>query len=523
MSIPLATARLLAIDVGTQSVRAIVFDAQGHLLAKAQRQLEPAYVSPQPGWAEQDPEVYWNAVAAACQDLWTQHEVRPQEISGLALTTLRSTVVCADRGGKPLRPAIVWLDQRKATRLPALGPLWNAAFTLAGASGLMHHFQSEAEANWLAQHEPELWAGCERFAFISGWLIQRLVGEWVDSSGAQVGFVPFDYKRLEWATPADFKWRALSVRRPQLPRLVPPGGRLGTLKMAAAGALGLPAGLPLYAAAADKACEVLGSGALGADVGQLSFGTTATINTTQARYVEVQRLLPAYPAAVPGAWNTEIQIYRGFWMISWFKREFAYREQLKAAELGVPVESLFDELVKSVPPGSMGLTLQPYWSPGVTDPGPEAKGAVIGFGDVHTRGHFYRAILEGLAYSLRAGREQIERRLGHPLRRIIVAGGGSQSDAAMQITADVFGMPVERPELYETSALGAAINLAVGLGLYGDYARAVAAMTRTGRTFLPEAGAMKVYQELYRDVYRPLYPRLKPLYRRIRKITGYPA
>jgi sugar (pentulose or hexulose) kinase len=515
--------RLLAIDVGTQSVRAIVFDAQGRLLAKAQRMLDPVYVSPQPGWAEQDPELYWSGVAAACRELWAQGEVSPASISGLALTTLRSTVVCADVAGKPLRPAIVWLDQRKATQLPPLGPLWNTAFALAGAGGLMRHFQTEAEANWLAQHQPELWRRADKFVFISGWLLHRMVGEWVDSAGSQVGFVPFDYKRLAWAAKADFKWRAIAVRQSQLPRLVAPGGRLGGLQPAAADALGLPAGLPIVAAAADKACEVLGSGALGADVAQLSFGTTATINTTQPRYVEVQRLLPAYPAALPGAWNTEIQIYRGFWMISWFKREFAYREQLKAAELGVPVESLFDELVKRVPPGAMGLTLQPFWSPGVTDPGPEAKGAVIGFGDVHTRAHLYRAILEGLAYSLRAGREQIERKLGHPLRRIIAAGGGSQSDAAMQITADVFGAPIERPELYETSALGAAINLAVGLGLYPDYARAVAAMCRSERTFVPDPAAQQTYDALYREVYSRLYPRLRPLYRRIRAITGYPA
>lgn len=518
----MSAAHLLAIDVGTQSVRAIVFDQQGCLLAKAQRPLEPAYVSPHPGWAEQDAEQYWNAVAGACRELWQQGELRPGSISGLSLTTLRSTVVCADASGKPLRPAIVWLDQRKATQLPPLGPLWRGAFTLAGASRLMRHFQSEAEANWLAQHEPELWRATDRFVFLSGWLLHRLLGEWVDSSGAQVGFVPFDYKHLAWAGPSDFKWRALSVRREQLPRLVAPGARLGGLQPAAAEALGLPAGLPVIAAAADKACEVLGSGALGADVGELSFGTTATINTTQPRYVEVQRLLPAYPAALPGAWNTEIQIYRGFWMVSWFKREFAQGEQARALELGVPVESLFDELVKRVPPGAMGLTLQPYWSPGVTEPGPEAKGAVIGFGDVHTRAHLYRAILEGLAYGLRAGREQIERRLGHPLQRLIAAGGGSQSDMAMQIAADVFGSPIERPEIYETSALGAAICQAVGLGLYSDYAHAVAAMTRSGRTFMPDAAAHQTYDALYREVYRPLYPRLRPLYRRIRAITGYP-
>jgi sugar (pentulose or hexulose) kinase len=516
-------ARLLAIDVGTQSARAIVFDPQGRLLAKAQVPLDPPYVSAQPGWAEQDAEHYWNALAAACRELWREGAVQPQSIAGVALTTLRGTLICSDAVGRPLRPAIVWLDQRKATRLPPLGTVLSVAFALAGAGGLIRHFQSEAEANWLAQHEPALWRAAERFVFLSGWLTHRLVGEWVDSSGAQVGYVPFDYKRLAWAAPSDFKWRAVAVRREQLPRLVAPGERLGTLLPAAAEALGLPPGLPLIAAAADKACEVLGCGALGADVAQLSFGTTATINTTQARYVEVQRMLPAYPAAVPGAYNTEIQIYRGFWMVSWFKQEFAHREQAKARELGVPVESLFDELVKRVPPGAMGLTLQPYWSPGVRDPGPEAKGAIVGFGDVHTRAHLYRAILEGLAYSLRGGREQIERRLRHPLRRFMASGGGSQSDMVMQITADVFGCAIERPQVYETSALGAAINLAVGLGLHPDYARAVAAMTRSGKVFVPDPAAHKIYDALYRQVYRELYPRLRPLYRKIRAITGYPA
>jgi len=267
---------------------------------------------------------------------------------------------------------------------------------------------------------------------------------------------------------------------------------------------------------------VLGNGAIAPDIGALSFGTTATINTTQPRYLEVQRMLPAYPAAVPAAWNTEIQIYRGFWMVSWFKREFAQREQVLARERGVTVESLFDELVRSVPPGAQGLTLQPYWSPGVRDPGPEAKGAIIGFGEVHTRAHVYRAILEGLAYGLRAGREQIEAKTRRTLTRVRVAGGGSQSDAAMQITADVFGLPAERPEVYETSALGAAINLAVGLKIHPDYATAVAAMTRVGAVFRPDGSMSALYDQLYKEVYQPLYPALRPLYEKIRRITGYP-
>lgn len=519
----MAAPRLLAIDVGTQSARAIIFAADGRLIARAQVPLEPAYVSPRPGWAEQDAEAYWRAIASACRALWAEGNVRPCEISGVSLTTLRGTVVCADEAGRALRPAIVWLDQRRASQVPALGLVWRSLFTVAGASDLVHRLQVEAEANWIAENEPEVWRATDKFVFISGWLTHKLVGEWVDSVSSQVGYVPFDYRRLDWAAPRGFQWKVAAINRTQLPRLVAPAKPLGVLTTAAAAELGLPAGLSVIAAGADKACEVLGCGALAQDTAQLSFGTTATINTTQPRYVEVQRLLPAYPAALPGAWNTEIQIYRGFWMVSWFKREFAGREQAKATELGVPVESLFDTLVRDIPPGSMGLTLQPYWSPGVREPGPEAKGAIIGFGDVHTRGHLYRAILEGLAYGLRAGREQIEARLRRPIRRVVVGGGGSQSDVAMQITADVFGLPVERPPLYETSALGAAINLAVGLGIHRDHAAAVDAMCGETRVFTPEPASVALYDALYKEVYKPLYGRLRPLYRNIRRITGYPA
>jgi sugar (pentulose or hexulose) kinase len=170
----------------------------------------------------------------------------------------------------------------------------------------------------------------------------------------------------------------------------------------------------------------------------------------------------------------------------------------------------------------MGLMLQPYWSPGVRQPGPVAKGAVIGFGDVHTRAHLYRAILEGLAYALRDGRERIERRGGVRLTQLRVSGGGSQSDAAMQLTADVFNLPTARPHTYETSGLGAAIDCAVGLGLYRQFPDAVTAMTRIERVFEPVAGHVAIYDALYSRVYRHMYRRLEPLYEEIQRITGYP-
>jgi len=160
--------------------------------------------------------------------------------------------------------------------------------------------------------------------------------------------------------------------------------------------------------------------------------------------------------------------------------------------------------------------LQPYWSPGLKLPGPEARGAIIGFSDVHTRAHVYRAILEGLTYALREGAERTARRSGVRPTELRVVGGGSQSDAAMQITADVFGLPASRPHTYEASGLGAAMDAAVGVGLHPDFPTAVKEMTRVGDTFEPNPDAHAMYDELYNDVYLKLYGRLRQLYEAMR-------
>jgi sugar (pentulose or hexulose) kinase len=510
---------VLAIDNGTQSVRALLFDLRGNLLAKSRIPIE-SYNSPKPGWAEQDPEVFWRAVCQACQALWQMPDVDKERIAGVALTTQRSTIICMDKAGQPLRPAIVWPDQRRTTGLKPIGGLWGLGFRLTGMSRTSAYLQEQAEASWLRIHEPQTWEKIHKYLFLSGYLTYRLTGQYVDSVGAQVGYIPFDYKRRTWSKDWDWKWQVAPLERRQLPDLVPPAQMLGEISASAAEATGLPVGLPLIAAAADKACEVIGLGGLEPNIGCLSFGTAATINTTHKKYIEVIPLIPPYPSAVPDAYSLEIQIYRGYWMVSWFKQEFGHIEVEQSSESGIAVEDLFDESVREVPPGSQGLILQPYWSPGLKVPGPEAKGAVIGFGDVHTRAHLYRAILEGLAYALRDGADRIEHRSGVRITELRVAGGGSQSDVAMQVTADVFGLPTSRPHVYEASGLGAAIDAAVGVGLLPDFSTAIQEMTHPGKTFQPDPAAHKVYDHLYHKVYLRLYDRLKPLYEEFGEIPG---
>ena len=509
---------LLAIDNGTQSVRALIFDLRGHLVDKAQVRID-SYASPQPGWVENDPDDFWRALSTACRRLWANTSVPRAAIRGVVLTTQRATVINLDAAGRPLRPAMIWLDRRRSNADPTLAWWWEIALRAVNMRSTIRYFAAEAEANWIARQQPDLWARTEKFLLLSGYLNWRFTGRFADSVASQVGYIPFDYRRGRWAADWDWKWQVLPLRRAMLPELVAAGTPLGTVTTAAAEDTGIPAGLPVIAGAADKACEVLGAGCLTPDTACLSYGTAATVSTTTARYVEATRFIPPYPAAIPGRYTTEVQITRGFWMVDWFREQFGLHEEIEAASRGIAPEALFDALVTAVPPGADGLMLQPYWNPGIKVPGPDAKGAVIGFGEAHTRAHLYRAILEGLAYALREGKERIERRSGDPVRRVRVSGGGSQSDAAMQITADVFKLPAERPHLYETSGLGAAMIAAVGLGLHRDHDTAVREMTRVGRRFEPDPAHARTYDALYRNVYRKMYGRLRPLYREIGRLV----
>ncbi len=294
---------ILAIDNGTQSVRALLFDLKRQPIVAEARAGWAVFLLLQPGWAEQDPVYFWDALCRACQQLWQQSPVPKEAIAGGAD---HAALNSDQRGSQPasrLRPAIVWLDQRRTYGLKPVGGLWGWLSRLPGMTrnGRLPPGRGRGRTG-SARTSPTSGRSTHKYLFLSGYLTYRLTGRFVDSVGCQVGYMPFDYKtaalgaaqRLEVAGRA--RWT-----RPLLPDLVPPAGRLGEISAEAAAKR--PAsrpGLPLIAAAADKACEVIGAGCLDPHIGCLSYGTTATINTTHRKYVEVIPLIPPYPAAVPG-------------------------------------------------------------------------------------------------------------------------------------------------------------------------------------------------------------------------------
>ena len=508
---------ILTIDNGTQSVRALAFDLKGNLIAKAAVKLD-GYTSAKPGWMEHDVDGFWQALSAACKALWDQGIVTPAQMRGLVITTQRASLINLDATGQPLRPAMIWADQRRTAEPPEMAFKWKLLFGALGLTKTIHAFAAEAESRWIVQNQPEIWAKTSKFLLLSGYLNYRFTGRFADGIGSQVGYIPFDYRKMRWADASDWKWQVLGIPPEMLPELVEACGLIGTVTPQASADTGIPEGLPVIAGASDKACEVLGSGALSPEIGAVSCGTSATINIMSKRYVEALPFVPPYPAAIPGMYNTEVQVMRGYWMVSWFARQFGLIEQQRGAGEGQPPEAYFDELIESTPPGAEGLILQPFWNPGVKEPGPEARGSVIGFTDTHTRAHLYRAIIEGLGYALREGRDRLQKRSKVPMTSLRVAGGGAQSDAVMQIIADIFNLPATRPSLYEASGLGAAMIGVVGLGLHADFATAAKAMTSAGRTFTPNPANAALYDRIYRKVYSRLYRQLKPLFDELKNI-----
>lgn len=510
----------LVIDVGTQSTRALVFDSTGQQIAKTRLTNGP-YNRALTGFHEWAAESFWQQLVSVCQLLWQSTDIKPGNISAMAITCQRGTMINLDKLGRPLRPAIIWMDNRIADQYPAVPWYWQLAFKVAGQTATLNYFRQKAPCNWIRQHQPDIWAATHKYLLLSGYLYYRLTGQYKESTGAVVGYLPFNYRKQHWASKSDWKWHVLPITTSQLPDLVATGSELGRLTPAAAEATGLPENLSVIAGASDKACEVLGCGVLDNTKASISLGTTATVHTVLQKYQEPMPFIPPFPAAIPGRFATEIMIHRGFWMVNWLVRHIGpdsleQTNELQTDKAVNPVQKdshTLDDLLQQVPAGSDGLLIQPYWSPGLKNL--EARGAMVGFSDHHTRAHIYRAMIEGLGYALRDGLEHLEKKQNKPFQQVIISGGGSQSDAIMQIMADILGRPVSRPHTYETSGLGASVQIAVATGEYPDYQTAVSNMVSSRDSFSPDNQTSTTYQWTYQHLYQRLYNRLKPLYKQL--------
>jgi sugar (pentulose or hexulose) kinase len=501
----------IVIDGGTQNIKAFIFDEKGNEVYGEACPVTP-YFSVQPGFAEQDAEKYLEITEKVTRSVVENSHVPKDEIAAVAITSHRSTIVPVDKDGKPVRPAITWLDERKTEGLNL--PAGFETLTV------LKEYQRRSKFNWLKKYEPENYDKTHIFLTIASYIFHALTGEFKDCSSMIVGLFPYDYAQLEWHS-LEMVYEIFGVEREKLPPLVSPAEIAGTVSEEGAKSFGVPQGLPIIIGAGDKQSELLGAGVISNDIAEVSYGTAAVIELFSAEYIEHPQLdFFTWGAAIPKHWALEGFVGSGYWIVSWFKREFAKYEEEEAEKLNIPTEDLLNREIKEIPAGSMGLILQPYWHPRENEP--LSKGAIIGFSGEHTRAHVYRAIIEGIAYELRRLKEVMEELSGSKVKELRVGGGGSKSNEIMQITADVFNLPASRMHTSDLSALGAAIDAAVTLNIYHDFPEAVGNMVRVKETFTPHAKNVKIYDRLFNEVYKEIYSALSPLYRKIAEITGYP-
>ncbi len=493
---------VIALDSGSQSSRALLFDSEGNVLAKGSHAHQPMRY-PVPDAVEQDPIDIRDCLFRAIRDCLKEWGGDPSQIAGAALTTQRTSILAVDQNGKPVTDVMSWLDRRRASIDSE--PTWwfRAALKLLGPKHLVPRLLGKSWPRIWRDQSPDVLTKLSKVASVESWLHHELTGRLAFAPGGVLGAWPFDVGRRTWSQSKPMA-KVLGFRSEWLPDIVEAGHELGTLTAEAAEKTGLSEGLPFFAVGGDKQAEALGAGVRvgSGDVAAVSLGTASAISIPWPRPVESWKYeWLTMASAEADSWSMEYMVFRGMWTVRWFAEQFA-RDLVEAAEQsGRPVEALLCDEAETVPAGSDGVVVWPRWSPTLQHP--EEVGAAIGLRETHTRAHFFRALLEGIAFDLRRGMEMLEGVLDCRVEELRVGGGGARSTVVVQILADVLNRPVVRPKSEELSARGAAIVAATGTGIHADLARAVATMVPSAPTIRPDATSAARYHAVYEDVYKP--------------------
>jgi xylulokinase len=473
---------LLGLDLGTSSVKALFLSEDGDPLGESTASYPVR--SPQPGWAESFPEEWWNATVEATR---TALGSRGAQVAALGLSGQMHGVVLTDGRGRPLRPAVLWADTRSGEQLAAYRELDEdarrrlanpLAVGMAGPSLL-----------WLRDHEPDVYASALWALQPKDWLRLRLTGEVASEPSDASATLLYDLRSDGWAYPVV---EALGLRPDLLAPLVASADVAGTLAEEAAGDLGLRPGLPVAAGAADTAAAMLGGGLMRPGSVQLTVGTGGQIVAPKdSPERDPHERTHLYRAAAPDLWYSMAAIQNAGLALEWVRKT-----------LGVSWEEVYEEAF-AVPPGAGGVVFLPYLS-GERTPhfDPCARGAWVGLGLDHGRGHLLRAALEGVAFALREGLEALEA-AGTQVPELRLAGGGTASELWRRLLADVLVRPLLLlPDAVArvASARGAALLAGAASGAYravGDtIALAPDQVIRPGGTAYEAAYAR--YRELAR-------------------------
>ena len=494
---------VLGLDVGTGSSRALLMDASGRVAASATEEHQP-FASPQIGWAEQEPEDWWRATGLAVRKSLHQGHVRADQVCCVGLSGQMHGTVLLDDSGAVVRPALIWCDVRTEQQCLELNQQ-------IGVDRLIQLTCNPALPNftitkllWVRRHEPENWKCVRSVMLPKDFVRYRLTQERATDVADASGTLLFDVAHRRWSSEM---LRLLELDSSLLPTLYESAEICGKVSASGAAATGLEAGTPVVAGAGDQAAGAIGMGIVRPGAVSATIGTSGVVfAATDRPALDIRGRLHTFCHALPGRWHVMGVTQAAGLSLRWFRDNF---RSLPATNGTDPYDLLTAEAAKAAP-GADGLLWAPYLM-GERTPhlDSHARAALVGLTASHTRAHILRAILEGVAFSLKDSFTIFEE-MNLPVEKIRLGGGGARSSLWRQIQADVYGHEVEIVEAEEGAAYGAAILAGVGAQIWPSVEAACEAVVRVKDRVCPDPANVSKMAESY-AAYRRMYPALKQI------------
>ncbi|HXD09642.1 MAG TPA: FGGY family carbohydrate kinase [Anaerolineales bacterium] len=498
---------ILAFDLGTTALKCALHDLDGNVLAKAAEEYQ--LITPNADSVEMEVETYWRAFKTVVAKVLKESGINPAEIRALGVSAQGETLILVDRDGKPLRPAIVWLDNRAQKEADRLSDAFGhrSAFEITGQVKLVPTWPA-SKILWLRHNEPEIFEQTGKFLLIEDYFIYRLTGEYVCEGSLVTSTCYWNFQTQTW-------WpemlQALDVSEQQLPQYRESGEPVGKLRREVAAELGLSPDTVACTGALDQACGAIGVGNIKPGIFSENTGAALAIcATVNQPILDPGNQMPCHYHGIPGLYMLHTFTSGGI-VMRWFRDEFAAMEMEVGRSSGVDAYDLMGLEASRVVPGCEGLVMLPHLQGAMApEANPKASGVFYGFTLRHGRSHFIRAIMEAIGFIVRRNIEVIEG-LGVAVNEVRALGGGARSRIWKQMEADIIGRPVLTTTNEEAATLGAAILAGKAVGLYSSVEEAAGQMIQIKERFEPASSNRATYDETF-GTYLKLYDALCPLF-----------
>ncbi len=498
---------ILAFDLGTTALKCTLYNINGDMLAKASEEYQ--LITPDADSVEMEVETYWQAFKLAVARVLRESGVNPTEIKAMGVSAQGETLILVDRDGKPLRRAIVWLDNRAQKESEILGDTFGHrhAYEITGQVKLVPTWPA-SKILWLKNHEPGTFEKTAKFLLIEDYFLYRLTGEYVTEGSLVTSTCYWNFRTRRWWSEMLEK---LGISEKQLPQVRESGEPVGKLRPEIAVELGLGPNIVACTGALDQACGAIGVGNIKPGVFSENTGAALAIcATVNQPIIDPADQMPCHYHGLPGLYMLHTFTSGGI-VLRWFRDEFATMEMQVGRSSGVDAYDLLGMEAANVAAGCEGLVMLPHLQGAMApEANPKASGVFYGFTLRHGRNHFTRAIMESVGFIVRRNIEVIEG-LGVQVDEIRALGGGARSRIWKQMEADIVGRPVLTTTNEEAATLGAAILAGKAVGLYSSVEEAAGKMIRIKERFEPTLSNRSRYDETF-GIYVKLYNALCPIF-----------